>query len=918
MPDGLWVGRFEELAALESSLVDVASMRATHAVVVTGDPGVGKSSLVDAFAGTGLGDRATCVRAAPTAAERCLTWSTLRMLVASTTASHDSLPVALRVALGFTDPDGTTGAVDAADVAYGFGRLLSAEPPDAVVIDDAQWIDDASAAALSHAMRLGLPTLWLLAARTGHALPVDVEALVGRERVRRIDLAGFSRAEVAELVARSTTRSWQRSELDRIHALTGGNALFVCEIAASTPPEQTLDRLRLPATLAQLFDDRLTAVTTDVHDVLAIAALAVGPTMTGLELCRDKRVDGELEFAERLGLIEVDGDRVEFRHALIRQAVVDRLGGMERRRVHNLLANCADDPEVRAWHLGQGAVEPDAAIADALADAAAAAAERGVPARAAELHLRSAELTPAAMVAARHARIAAAGRAACDAGDWQHGKELIESVIAHDAGEQLVDDALSLSVCLDRLEDQQGAADVLASAVERLTGEPALQSGLLRTLVRLQQFSDIAVAARTAQRALEIAPRADELAVLGAELAAASSRFLLGEYIDVDTLDRRTAELAPVADGQSAPWFLAELLVWSDRHERALVWLSELERHARHSGRFSCLTNVLDQRSDLDFRTGAWGDATRRIDELRELVGAFGPYSETILASERIRMAAVSGDHGTAATLVDGAAGGLGHLAPIVRMQFEANAGLAALAASRWDDAVAHLDVAHALATEVGYTDVRANDYLAAYAEALVRSSRHDDADDVIRILDDVARRSRSPVATGLAERCRGIAAAARGDHDRACVALERAVALLADVGRPFELGRSLLALGAAQRKRRERSRAKATLDRAVSIFETLGARPWLESATGELARLGIRTVDPAGPGALTATEERIADLVAAGRSNREVATELIISLRTVESNLTRIYRKLDVRSRTELATRWPTRSDPAEPAIAG
>jgi DNA-binding NarL/FixJ family response regulator len=121
-------------------------------------------------------------------------------------------------------------------------------------------------------------------------------------------------------------------------------------------------------------------------------------------------------------------------------------------------------------------------------------------------------------------------------------------------------------------------------------------------------------------------------------------------------------------------------------------------------------------------------------------------------------------------------------------------------------------------------------------------------------------------------------------------------------VGLPFELARSLLVHGGIQRRAKLKRPARETLERAMAIFEELGAPQWLERARGEVSRIGGR--QPASEGALTATEERVAELAAAGRTNKQIAAELYLSERTVEANLTKVYRKLGVRSRTELASR--------------
>jgi DNA-binding CsgD family transcriptional regulator len=124
-------------------------------------------------------------------------------------------------------------------------------------------------------------------------------------------------------------------------------------------------------------------------------------------------------------------------------------------------------------------------------------------------------------------------------------------------------------------------------------------------------------------------------------------------------------------------------------------------------------------------------------------------------------------------------------------------------------------------------------------------------------------------------------------------------------LGMPFELGRTLLVAGTVQRRGKHKRDSRGSLERAIAVFEDLGASLWLEKARSELRRVGIRGQAPLD---LTPTEERVAELVVAGHTNREVADMLYVSVRTVESNLTKTYRKLNVRSRTELAARVPAK----------
>ncbi len=184
--------------------------------------------------------------------------------------------------------------------------------------------------------------------------------------------------------------------------------------------------------------------------------------------------------------------------------------------------------------------------------------------------------------------------------------------------------------------------------------------------------------------------------------------------------------------------------------------------------------------------------------------------------------------------------------------------------------------------------------------EALIAIGDLPTAERLLMLLDDYAAEADTAVLP-LAARCRGLLQAARGDFEPAIVALEAAAAdpVPPQQASPFELARTLLALGTVQRKAQHKRAARESLERAAEIFEQLGARIWLENARSELARIGGRV---AHEGELSETERRIVELVVAGRRNREVAAELSLSPNTVAWNLQKVYRKLGVTSRTELA----------------
>ena len=183
--------------------------------------------------------------------------------------------------------------------------------------------------------------------------------------------------------------------------------------------------------------------------------------------------------------------------------------------------------------------------------------------------------------------------------------------------------------------------------------------------------------------------------------------------------------------------------------------------------------------------------------------------------------------------------------------------------------------------------------------ETLVATGELDEADDVLALEEPRASTLDRAWALAILARCRALLHAARGDLDSAFAAFERALAEHARTTDPFHHARTLLALGRTQRRAKRRGDARRTLEDALARFETLGAPLWAEQTRAELARIGGRAPSR---GALTESERRIAGLVAEGRTNREVAAALYLTEHSVETALTRVYRKLGVRSRAELA----------------
>jgi DNA-binding CsgD family transcriptional regulator len=227
--------------------------------------------------------------------------------------------------------------------------------------------------------------------------------------------------------------------------------------------------------------------------------------------------------------------------------------------------------------------------------------------------------------------------------------------------------------------------------------------------------------------------------------------------------------------------------------------------------------------------------------------------------------------------------------------------GFIALSEDDPESAIEHLGPLPEVLREGGVGEPGAYRFAPDLVEAQLAVSDNDGAEAVATWLEERGRRLHRAYALATGARCRGLVLAARGDLDGALASLDRALREHQRLPQPFELARTLLVKGQIERRAKHKRVARETLEQALKSFEDLGAPVWAGKARAELARIGGRAP---GVADLTATEERVAALAADGLTNREIADRLFIGIKTVEGNLSRVYRKLGVRSRTELARR--------------
>lgn len=905
------VGRAEELAAIAGFLEAGAP---ACAVVVHGEPGIGKTTVWRAAVGEAERLGFWKLTAQPAASEAKLAFSTLTDLLDG--AIDDALPTlpspqrsALEVALLLDDAGGARPdrrAVSAAVLSL--LRSLAADGPLLVAIDDVQWLDPSSAAALAFAARrLGeVPVALLLARRTGEGEErAALEQALPEERLLTVPLDPLGFIELNTLLHARLDTVLSRPVLHRIHELSGGNPFFALELARA--PGLIEPGHGLPPTLDVLVRGRIAALPAETRHALLAAAAASQPTVELVE--RVVGAANALAPAEADHIVELARGDVRFDHPLLASAAYEAADPAERRDVHGRLAELVADPEERASHLAAAATGPDETVAAALEQAAGRARARGAPAAAAELSEQAAQLTPADQGAAARRRLADAGYYQFESGDGRRALAILEEVVDElPAGTEQADGLCRLARVRSYCDDLRGAADLFLAASEeagddRLTKARALEGAatqLFRQRRRLEEAVDHAKAAATLARELGDEELLAE--ALGSQLLAEAT---LGRAEAPATLEEALAHQSAAASERilaQPQWAAAIARMWWDEPLAVRETYEDLIERGRATGDEGSLAYVYVMLGQADCLLGDFDRARRDAEAAREIAEQAG--QEMLVAYGLAVRALVEAHRGseddcrsTAAAAFELAQKTQGTPA----LQFATAAvGLLELSLGRSEEAAAALAPQIAFARAEQISEPGLTRYVADGVEALIELGRLDEARELLDWFEANAARlgRRSALASSL--RCRGLLAAAEAGVEEAIPLFEGALREHDAVPLPFDRARTLLALGAALRRAKRKADARATLERAFAEFERLEAAIFAERARSELGRIGGRR--PAAGDGLTPTEQQIAELVAQGRSNKEVAAALFVTVKTVEANLSKVYAKLGIRSRAALA----------------
>jgi len=923
------IGRDAEIAEILAFLSAMSG--APAAMAITGDPGIGKTSVWRHMLQS-AGRSSRVLSCCPAPAEQPLAFSALddlfgdvaeqvlpalpgpRRRAVEAALLRDVSPESRPAGLADADrlrPESRVLARGILDVL----RTLSVGTPLIVAMDDAQWLDRPSAGVLEFCFRRlqQEPVSILLTFRTADGVPLGLDRALPSGRFGRVQLGALSLGAIGEILRSRLGTALPRNLLTRLYEACVGNPFYALEYArilAERPHVSlTNEPIPIPHSLSDLVRHRVRLLKPDVRRVGRLVAASADPRE---QLIRAAYDDGEswavIDRAVDAGLIERDGDMLRFTHPLLRSALYSEIPVNERRHVHRRLAAAADDIEERAWHLALGADRPDEEIASLLDGAARHAALRGAPGEGATLAEQAARLTPTCRSGSARERMMHAADYHFRAGDMAHSRELIESALpACSAGPFRASLLLRLATIYYHQSGWPRAEQTFRQAAAEARDDPALYAYAQQELAFARLVAgDLPGASRLAEASLQSAGQAADPRLRAHSLARiAIFGFLQGQGARLDLLDE--AEALDAATGEDPvtrlPRFDPSLvrgliLKWCDRLDEARFRLADRYRNGIDRGDEASLPFLLYHFSELECWAGNWDvaeeyalEACRVADEGRQ--ESMRPATLYALALVRAHQGHVQQARDLASealTLCDRT----GNVP--VRSLLLAVLGFIAVSLDDAEAVHSHLGRLAEITASVGLGEPGVVKFLPDEIEALAALGEIDRARSLTRQLEETGKSLRRPWALATAARSRACIAGREGDLEQAQLACEQALVWHKRLPMPFEMGRTLLIKGSIER-RYSQPTARATLGQALDAFERLGARLWAAKADRELAKIAMRTPEDG----LTETERRVAALVTQGHTNREVAAAMFVTENTVQTHLRHIFQKLGVRSRTEL-----------------
>ena len=914
MPDPV-VGRDAELASIRDFVTGIPD--GASALVLEGEAGMGKTTLWRAAVEQADAGGFVVLAVLPAESETALSFAGLGDLLDPVLArALDPLPALQRAALSrallLDDLEGAVPDPHAVGVALlNAIRALSESDALLVCVDDVQWLDDASAAALAYAVRrlrterVGV----LFARRTGltSGLANELRRSLG-DRVVTVEVGPLDAAALHGVIRDRLGSTLPRPLLTEVHEASGGNPFYALEIVRALAREgvsvEAGRPLPVPGSLHGAVHARILALPDESRDFVAAAAAHAHPTVDITEAASGVPAARGLTPALDAQIVELDRNRIRFTHPLFAAGAYETADPTRRKDIHLRLAELLVDPEARAWQLAASVGQPDERVAAVLEDAAEHARSRGALRAAALLFDRARELTPTGLEDDALRRGVDASYLHFEAGDSSRAEGTLRDLIADGARGLIRARALCVLGRIRSYDSPEEAVDLFLEVIDGFDGDPETlakaHEGVASSLyIHARRFEE---GIRHAQAAVALALELGDQALAGdALISQLGGETWLGSTSAASTAER-ALDMQKDASGNRAndqPLIgLVEYWHFIGEGRRARRAIQQLSESADELGDESSRPYLLFLSSTVE---SALGNPSRALGLAREGREAAEQSGQPVYVAYNLAREACELVHlGSRVQAMDARRRAL-ELAPTngyVELLAAYALGQHDLTAGAPDKVVANLSQLVPIVQREGIVEPEAARFVVDLIEALIELGRRDEAVELLDWYEGNARRLERASALANCARCRGMLAAQAGTPDAAFAAYEEALNWHATIELPLDRGRTLLALGAAQRRAKRRREARATLEEALALFVRIGAALWAERARAALSRISGRA---ATPGALTPAEERVAALVAEGKTNREVAAALFLSDRTVEWHLSHIFGKLGIRHRAQL-----------------
>lgn len=908
-------GRLSKERAIEVGAVTDLLSRAhvgPAGLMVEGDAGIGKTTLVleAVAAAEGRGFRVLAAHGSPT--EVTFAYAAVADLLRDVDdATLAELPAVQRIALqrAREGVDASGPPTDERIVATGFSSVIeriSTQAPVLLTVDDAQWLDASSRAVIGFAARrFSGPIAAMLSFRTGEAVSDERSWLQFRppDALRRLRMQPLSLEGVHALIAARIGRTLPRPTITRIHEISGGNPFFAIELAAATgAADVAAAMVELPDSLAALVRNRIGDADEEAAAILLAAACGAEPTVESVSGATDlstTRVVEVLEPLEDSGIVTLDGSRVRFTHPLFATGVYTNAPSSRRRAMHRTLAALAERQEIKARHLALAATTGDAETLSALDAAAEATVAQGAPAvaaelielavklggdsplrriRAGEMHFRAGSLMAARVHLQTALDDAPPGVLRCMALMW------LGAVMAYD-------------------DDMVSAVEAMSAAVDEAGEDVALGLlCLLRLAYMLVMTDRLDDALQRAEKAVALA---DQLGVAGLR-SQALSMWVLGKFVSGQGVDQFALQAALELEdpqGGATTYFQASAVqamisAYTGDLERARIQMRAVQQRMLERGTEVDIIWAAGRSVEVAVWAGRYAEATEAAQEAVERAEQMGGRLVLVAAwTQQASAATYSGQEAVARAAARASIDTAKQIGAH-RLVKEPTNRLAFLEVSLGNYPAA-LALLHPYIEDFEGPEIEGGGHLPDAIETLSVLGRTEDAEPLVEALERNGAIHDRPWMLAMGARGRAHVLAARGDLEGAQRAIEQAMTHHQRLPMPFETARTQLLLGQVLRRRRRRQDAAATLGEALNTFEGLGTPLWASRARQELSRLDSPRGDGQG---LTAAELRTARLAASGLSNKQIAADLFVSEKTVEMNLSRVYRKLGIRSRGGLS----------------